>query len=52
MRRSIYLSDSIRIYKKKVKQPLAFSPHILQELLIQKGALAGIAINWLRGNSR
>jgi peptidoglycan/xylan/chitin deacetylase (PgdA/CDA1 family) len=52
MRRSIYLSDSIRIFKKKVKQPLVFSPHILQELLIQKGALAGIAINWLRGYSR
>lgn len=52
MRHSIYLSDSFNLFKKKVRRPLRFSPRLLQESLIQKGALAGIVINWLKRYSK
>ena len=52
MRHSIYLSDSMGLFKEKIRRPLTFSSHTLQEILIQKGALAGIAVNQLKKNQK
>jgi peptidoglycan/xylan/chitin deacetylase (PgdA/CDA1 family) len=52
MRRSIYLTDSEKVFREKVNLPFIPSLHSLEETIIQKGAYASILINRLKGNSK
>jgi peptidoglycan/xylan/chitin deacetylase (PgdA/CDA1 family) len=47
-RRSIYSTDSLTSFKAKISSPPHFSPTLLIEILIQKGALASIGLNFLK----
>lgn len=48
LRRSIYCTDTLNVFKKKLSGHHAFSSAYLTEFIIQRGALASIGINLIR----